>query len=290
MEKRRYALRLAYDGGAFRGFQRQPGLPTVQEALENALASLGRGIRVETAARTDAGVHAIDQVVTFSTRTDMDPTLLRRMVNAHTPPALLCLDAVRVGTSVHARASAHSRTYVYLVAWPAPSALRPYAWSLPDNRAFPGHPVTSLDVRRAGEALAHVLGEHDFGGFARPGDQTARRRRDSSATVTTVTRAGIVGASTEPVAAIVMEGRSFLRAMVRNIVGTVVAAGVGAAEPSRILEILASPGARYRGVRAPGWGLTLARVAYPRPLFDAVPPGRTAPRRSETPEPDPEAP
>ncbi len=290
MDKRRYALRLAYDGGAFRGFQRQPGLPTVQEALEIALAHVERGIRVETAARTDAGVHAVDQVVTFSTRTDIDPVHLRRAVNAHTPPALLCVDAARVAPSVHARASVRSRTYVYLVAWPVPAGLGGYAWSLPDERAFPGAPAASVDVVRAEEALRHVVGEHDFGGFARPGEQTARRGRDPAATVTVVTRAEIVRACSDPLAAIVIEGRSFLRAMVRNIVGTVVAAGVGAVDPSRVLEILASPGARYRGVRAPGWGLTLARVAYPQLLFGAGPSGRTAPRRSGTPGPDPGAP
>jgi tRNA pseudouridine38-40 synthase len=288
--KHRYALRLAYDGGAFRGFQRQPGLPTVQGALEIALARIDRSIRIQVAARTDAGVHAVDQVVTFSTRTDIDPDLLRRTVNAHTPAALLCLDAARVAPSVHARASAHARTYVYLLGWPAPPGLREHAWSLPDERAFPGMVAPRFDAERARAALAPIVGEHDFAAFARPGEQTARRARDPDATHATILEARLVLASDAPLAAIILEGRSFLRAMVRNIVGTVVGVAVGAAEPSRVSEILASPGARYRGVRAPGWGLTLGRVSYPRPLFASGPTGHTAPRRNGTPEPDPGAP
>ena len=90
--------------------------------------------------------------------------------------------------------------------------------------------------------------------FARPGDQRG--------TVRTITRAEVVSATWAPLHAVVIEGRGFLRAMVRNLVGTAVAAAVGRAAPGAIGELLAA-GTRYRGVRAPGWGLTLARVTYP---------------------------
>lgn len=267
MQKRRYALRLAYDGSAFRGFQRQPGLVTVQGSVEDALARLCGRVRIQAAARTDAGVHAVDQVVTFNTRAQLDPVALRTAVNAHTPPALVCLDAAPVPRSVHARASARSRTYVYLVGWPAPEELRGHAWSLPDPRAFReiDHPV--VDLTRGRSALALIVGEHDFGGFARSGEQTRRRAVDTRATVATVTRATIIAASGLPLAAFVLEGESFVRAMIRNVVGTVVAVALGLAQPSIVTQMLLAPGERYRGVRAPGWGLTLARVAYPRPLF-----------------------
>jgi len=267
VEKRRYAVRLAYDGGAFRGFQRQPGMTTVQGCLEAALAHIGVEVRLEPAARTDAGVHAIDQVVTFTARAALEPAALRAAINAHTPPALLCLDAARVPPAFHARASARSRTYVYLVGWPAPAELAGYAWSLPDARAFPDLPSQLVDLARAADALARIAGEHDFGGFARPGEQTARRRVDARATVRTVVRAEVVPAVGAPLAAFVLEGHGFLRAMVRNVVGAVVAAAVGVTSPERLSDILRAPGERYRGVRAPGWGLTLARVAYAEPLF-----------------------
>jgi tRNA pseudouridine38-40 synthase len=258
VQKHRHALLVAYEGGAFRGFQRQPGLPTVQEALELALRPLGLTGRLDAAARTDAGVHALAQVVTFWSRVAHDPGRLRAAVNAATPPGLLCLAAARVPGSVHARASAASRRYVYLVGTPAPEALRAYAWSLPDERAFPGVGAARLDARAMREALAQAVGEHDFAGFARPGEQRG--------TVRTVLRADVVEASDQPLWALVIEGRGFLRAMVRNLAGTAVAAGLGLVPPSRVGEILMAR-ERYRGVRAPGWGLTLAGVSYVPALF-----------------------
>jgi len=267
VEKRRYALRLAYDGGDFRGFQLQPGMMTVQGCLEEALAHIGLRVSFQVAARTDAGVHALDQVVTFTARAALEPATLRAAINARTPPGLLCLDAARVAPRTHARASATSRTYVYVVGWPAPPGLARFAWSLPDAIAFPGLASPRVDLERARDALARVLGRHDFAGFARPGEQTARRALDPCATVRTISRAELVAAARRPVAAVVFEGDGFLRAMVRNIVGSVVAAAVGWVEPDRVSQILAEPGRRYRGVRAPGRGLTLARVGYPFPIF-----------------------
>lgn len=254
MEKRRYALRLAYQGSAFRGFQRQPGLPTVQEALERALAALGIRSRLDAAARTDAGVHALGQVVGFAARADLDPDALRAAVNRETPPEILCLEARRVPPSFHARASAVSRRYLYLVGLPPPPGLGPYAWVLPDERAFPGARSARLDAAAMRAALAAAVGEHDFRAFARPGEQRG--------TVRSLERAQVVEASWAPLYAVVLEGRGFLRAMARNLVGTAVTVGLGLAPPSRLGEILAA-GGRYRGVRAPGWGLTLDSVAYP---------------------------
>jgi len=258
MEKRRHALLLAYDGGAFRGFQRQPGLPTVQEALEAALRPLGLSGRIDVAARTDAGVHALGQVVTFWARGAPEGAALRAAVNAATPPGLMCVEAAQVPPSTHARASARSRRYVYLVGAPAPAELRGRAWSLPDERAFPGLAAPRLEAAVVQEALALALGEHDFAGFARPGEQRG--------TVRSLLSAEVIAAVGQPLWAVVLTGRGFLRAMVRNLVGTAVAAGLGLAAPSRVAEILAARG-RYRGVRAPAWGLTLAGVEYRPPLF-----------------------
>lgn len=251
--KHRYALRLAYEGAAFRGFQRQPGLPTVQDALEPALRALGLAGRLDVAARTDAGVSALDQVVSFWSTRALDPAELRRQVNAGTPPELVCLDAAPVAPSFHARASARSRTYVYLVGTPPPQSLHGWAWELPDARAFPSIDEPVLDPERVRAALGAALGTHDFTGFARPGEQKDPTR--------TLLRADVIAASWAPLWAIVLEGRGFLRAMARNLVGTAVTVGVGAAPPSVVGELLAARG-RYRGVRAPAWGLALARVSY----------------------------
>jgi tRNA pseudouridine38-40 synthase len=251
--RRRYALRIAYDGAAFRGFQRQPGLPTVQEALEAALRPLGVDGRLDVAARTDAGVSALDQVVSFWARADHDRRALRAAVNAATPPAICCLDAARVPERFHARASAVSRTYVYLVGAPPPDALAGRAWALPDARAFPVETPVKLDPGAMRAALADAVGTHDFTAFARPGEQ-----KDP---VRTVLRAEVLAAEWTPLCAIVLEGRGFLRAMARHLVGTAVTVGLGLAPPSTVRELLAARG-RYRGVRAPGWGLTLAKVRY----------------------------
>lgn len=254
MERRRYALRLLYDGRAFRGFQRQPGLPTVQEAVEAGLRRAGVEAPLQVAARTDAGVSALDQVVGFTTRADLDLGALRRAVNEAAPEALICLGAARAPPSFHARASALSRTYVYLVGTQAPAEVAPWCWSLPDERAFPGVAAPRLDAGAMQEALSHAVGTHDFVGLARPGEQRG--------TVRTVTRAEVLASEALPLYAVVLTGRGFLRAMVRNLVGTAVASGLGLT-PTTALRDLLQGRARYRGVRAPGWGLTLVNVSYP---------------------------
>lgn len=226
----------------------------MEEALLRALAPFRLAPRLETAARTDAGVHAIGQVVTFSARADLDVAALRAAVNAGTPEGLVCLDAWRASPRFHARASALSRTYVYLVGLPPPPGLERYAWRLPDERAFGGVAPDRLDAEAMSHALAAALGEHDFSGFARPGDQ-----RDP---VRTLLRTRVWEAAWTPLYAVVLEGRGFLRAQVRNLVGTAVEVGLGIAPTSRIEELLRARG-RYRGVRAPGWGLTLVKVSYP---------------------------
>jgi len=259
MEKRRYALRIAYDGGAFRGFQRQPGLATVEQALLQALSPMGIAPRLEVAARTDAGVHALSQFVSFWARADLEPAALREAVNRGTPPALTCLEAWRAPGAFHARASATSRTYFYLVGFSPLDGLEGRAWLLPDQRAFAGVHPESLDVPAMSEALASAVGEHDFTGFARPGEQRG--------TVRTLLRADVEAAPWGPLYAMRLEGRGFLRAQVRNLVGTAVAVGLGLAPATRIADLLRSR-ERYRGVRAPAWGLTLENVEYPP---DALP-------------------
>ncbi|HET6440102.1 MAG TPA: tRNA pseudouridine(38-40) synthase TruA [Anaeromyxobacter sp.] len=253
MERRCYAMRLWYEGGRFRGYQRQPGLPTVERALCEALERSGVAARPVAAARTDAGVHAMAQVVSFAVRRELDPVLLRREVNAALPEGVAVVEAWAAARNFHARASARSRTYVYLVGSELPEVLRGYAWALPDERAFPGVHPQHPDPSAMRLALALAVGTHDFRGFARPGPSAGGAR--------TLLRAEVVSASWAPFHALLFEGTGFARAMVRNLCGTVVAVGLGLAPPARVSEIIASRG-RYRGVRAPAWGLTLASVLY----------------------------
>jgi len=254
MERRFYAMRLWYDGGRFRGFQRQPGLPSVEQALQEALRQAGVRAHIFAAARTDAGVHALSQVVSFAVRAALEPEALRRAVNAALPEGIAVVEVRAAEKGFHARASALSRTYVYLVGTDLSEGLAPYAWCLPDARAFPSLAVQLPDPSAIRAALAPAVGTHDFAGFARGGASGSTRR--------TLLRAEVHSASWAPLHAVVLEGTGFVRAMVRHLVGTAVAAGLGLVPPSRVAEILAARG-RYRGVRAPGQGLTLAAVAYP---------------------------
>ncbi|HYD40559.1 MAG TPA: tRNA pseudouridine(38-40) synthase TruA [Anaeromyxobacter sp.] len=253
MERRFYAMRLWYDGRRYHGWQRQPGTPTVQEAVEEALARAGVRAPLAAAARTDRGVHATSQVVSFAVRAALEPSALRRAVNAALPADVAVLDVWCPAGSFHARASARARTYVYLVGTALPPELHGYAWSLPDDRAFPSVPDRPLDPAAMRRALAAAVGTHDFAPFARPGAAREATR--------TLLRAEVHSASWTPLHALVLEGTGFVRAMVRNLVGTAVAAGLGVASPAIVGELLRA-GGRYRGVRAPAWGLTLASVAY----------------------------
>jgi tRNA pseudouridine38-40 synthase len=264
VQRRRYALRLAYDGAAFRGFQKQPGLPSVQGALESALEALEPTLQrrgtIATAGRTDAGVHAQEQVVSFAAGGQIPPDRLRADLNQALPPGLLCWGAAEVPLRFHARFSAVEREYCYLVGTPAPEPLAGRCWSLPDPRAFPDTPpATALDAGAMGVALASILGEHDFRGFARPSE-------DAGGTVRRVTSAEVLAAPWAPLYAVRIAGTGFVRAMVRHLVGTAVAVGLGFLPASAVAEILARR-ERYRGVRAPGWGLTLTKVTYPSDPF-----------------------
>src|SRR5512141_1068687 len=109
MERRFYAMRLWYEGARFHGFQRQPGLPSVQEVLRHALVQVGVDVPFFAAARTDRGVHALGQVVSFAVRADLDPDALRRSVNAALPEGVAVLEAWRARPGFHARADGLSR-------------------------------------------------------------------------------------------------------------------------------------------------------------------------------------
>src|SRR5512142_1697323 len=158
MERRFYAMRLWYDGGRFRGFQRQPGLPSVEEALQEALRRAGVRAHLFAAARTDAGVHALSQVASFAVRAALEPEALRRALNAALPEGVAVVEVREAGGAFHARASALSRTYVYLVGADLPAGLAPYAWCLPDPRAFPSLAVQLPDPLAMRAALVQAVG------------------------------------------------------------------------------------------------------------------------------------
>ena len=163
-------LDVAYDGRPFHGFARQPDVRTVQGDLEDALAKLfARPTASVGAGRTDAGVHALGQVVNVKDAPDdLDPVKVRDALNAMLAPAIVVVSAASVADDFHARFSARSRTYVYAI----------LGAEIPDPFLAPTtlyHPEP-LDIATMNEAAGHLVGPHDFGSFGRvPEGQSAER-------------------------------------------------------------------------------------------------------------------
>jgi tRNA pseudouridine38-40 synthase len=242
----RIALGLEYDGAAFCGWQTQPGGCGVQDHLERSLSSLAdRPVAVTAAGRTDTGVHAAAQVVHFDTDAIRDPQSWVRGTNANLDPAARVQWAQEVPGDFHARFSARSRSYEYLLLSEpvAPAILRgKVGWY---HRA--------LDVEAMGRALAAVRGEHDFSAF-RDAQCQAKSPVRHMLEARVERRGNLI--------AFRFRANAFLHHMIRNLVGSLVYVGAGKHAPDWIGELLA---ARDRTAAAPTFapdGLYLAAIEY----------------------------
>jgi tRNA pseudouridine38-40 synthase len=244
---RRVKLVLAYDGTAYRGFQVQPNGPTIQAVLEEALGRLlQEPVRLRPAGRTDAGVHAREQVVDFADSARRPLGVIIRGGNALLPSDIRILSADEVRPEFDARRHATEKEYRYFLHTSpvaSPFFLR-YAW----------HIERPLDFGAMREALGGVVGEHDFAAFRSQGC-TART------TVRTLFRAELAEALPS-LHYVAVSGSGFLRHMVRAIVGTLVAVGEGKIPPERMGEILDRRDRTRAGPTAPARGLFLWRVTY----------------------------
>jgi tRNA pseudouridine38-40 synthase len=247
------ALTIAYDGSAFHGFARQPGLATVQGRIEEALAVvLRREVTCEGAGRTDAGVHALGQVVSFtSAEGDPDADTLRRSLTALLAPHIAVREVRSAVPGFSARHDAAMREYRYLlVPGPVPPvALRGHAWWTKG--------ALELDAMR--EAAACLLGEHDFRSFCVTGSAEGKR------TVRDVALLEIAPTCQlgEDCVELRIAGRSFLHSMVRIVTGSLVQVGKGRRAPGSIADALAACARSAAGPTAPPCGLTLWKVDYP---------------------------
>lgn len=259
---RNLRLVLLYEGTDFHGFQRQRGVPTVQEAIENKLAKItGEPTTVIAAGRTDAGVHATGQVINFHTTCAIPAQRLAIAVNSLPPYSVLARRGEEVGPAFHARFDARSRSYRYLIWQGEPSPfLRRYVWRIPREEAADTPSDRArwarrgrLDLDRMRAAAAHLLGEHDFRAFCASATEVEQ-------TVRTVTQIEI--REKKGLVWIDVTANGFLQSMVRIIVGTLVEVAQGDREPDEVAAILASRDRGNAGPTAPAHGLFLTRVTY----------------------------
>jgi tRNA pseudouridine38-40 synthase len=216
------ALVVAYDGTEFRGFAAQPGQRTVAAALREALEQSLRGDVADLvcAGRTDAGVHAWGQVVSFSTDTDLDPDRLDRLahsINRHLGPELVVREARTVPSDFDARRSAVARTYRYTVVHrPAPDPfLARFAWWVPE----------AIELSRLRLGADPFIGAHDFAAFCRKGPVGSTTTRRVLRSRWDVLDDGVLRYE--------IQATAFCWQMVRSIVGTLVDIGQGRRTPGR---------------------------------------------------------
>jgi len=248
---RRVKLTIAYDGTAYSGFQLQPNGVTIQSVVEDALGRLlQEPVRVRAAGRTDAGVHAREQVIDFADSGRRSPGTIVRGGNALLPPDIRFLSAEEAPPSFDALRGAKSKEYRYfLYIDPVASPfLARYAWHLDG----------AVDLRPMRKGLAHIVGRHDFSSFRGQGC-TART------TVREIFRAGIEAEAVAGLHSVRIEGSGFLRHMVRNVVGTLVDIGRGKSPPDRVRDLLGLRDRTLAGPNAPPHGLFLWEVAYGKP-------------------------
>ncbi|TJZ86708.1 tRNA pseudouridine(38-40) synthase TruA [Paracoccus hibiscisoli] len=256
----RFALQVEYDGAPFAGWQAQADQPSVQGAIETALARLDPGFatrRIAAAGRTDAGVHATGQVAHADLDRDWDPFRLSEALNWHLKPApVAILQAARVDDDFHARFSAVERRYLFrLVARRAPMTHgKGQVWQV----------LNPLDVGAMRAGAAHLVGHHDFTTF----------RSSICQAKSPVKSLDEIRIEAQPIPQGMeyrfhLRARSFLHNQVRSIVGTLERVGAGSWAPDRVRDALEARNRAACGPVCPPHGLYLTGVGYPRDPFGA---------------------
>ncbi|MBS1187695.1 MAG: truA [Burkholderiaceae bacterium] len=243
---KRIALGIEYDGTQWRGWQTQPDGHTVQDRLEAAIRDFTQtGIRTMCAGRTDAGVHALEQVVHLDTALDRTPQSWVRGVNSYLPPSVAVRWACEVPPDFHARNSAIARRYRYVL------YNNPVRSPLLRSRA--GWVFRPLALEPMRQAAQFLLGEHDF---------TAFRAAECQAITPVKTMQSVEIEQRGDLFVFTLQANAFLHHMVRNIVGSLVYVGKGDRPPEWLRQVLDG---RDRNQAAPTFmpdGLYLAKVIY----------------------------
>jgi tRNA pseudouridine38-40 synthase len=246
MDVNNIKLILSYDGSLYHGWQRQDNGVTIQGVIEEKIEAMtGEPVTLIASGRTDAGVHALNQVCNFTTRSRIDPKAIKAGLNSMLPDDIVVTGAQYVPMEFHARYSVRSKVYEYrILNTNDPDVfLRNYTW----------HIRRPLDKDEMTRCLSVLTGTHDFSSFKSAGSGNTNPVRS-------VSRAELYCLDNQ--VRIIMEADGFLRHMVRNIVGTVVEAGMGRRDALNIKKILEARDRRRAGRKAPAQGLFLASVIY----------------------------
>ncbi len=242
-----YKMHLQYDGSTFDGWQKQKNTDrTIQAKLEKVLSDLaGVPIEVQGAGRTDAGVHAYDQVANFHFPEKPDPLFLRDYLNRYLPERIGILRVEETASSFHSRLSAVGKEYLYRIRNSTlPNVFqRGYQYVCPDF----------LDLTRMREAAGYLVGTHDYASFC----SHAGKKKS---TVRTIHRISIETENEEIL--LYYHGNGFLHNMVRILTGTLVEVGKGLRSPDSMPELLQKKDRRDAGFTAPPHGLFLYKVYY----------------------------
>jgi len=250
---RNLKLILSYDGSEFAGWQVQPDAPTVQGTLASAIGRItGEKVLPQGSGRTDAGVHALAQVVTFVTESSVPTANFVKALNDILPGSVRVLEVEEAAADFHARHSARAKTYRYRIYRPdiCPPFLARYVWHYP----YP------LDEAEMSAAAVRVEGEHDFTSFAAV-DPERGREGTSVSNVRRIFSSGWERQRDEFVYTV--KGSGFLHHMVRNLVGTFILVGKGTLQPEDLTGILEARNRSAAGATAPASGLYLVNVEYP---------------------------
>ena len=249
---RNLKLMLSFDGSDFSGWQVQPDASTIQGTLASAIGRLtGENVLPQGSGRTDAGVHALAQVATFSTASPIPVENFLKALNDILPPSIRILEVKEVPADFHARKSARAKTYRYRICRAAICSpfLARYVWHFP----YP------LDENAMSNAAAAIVGEHDFTSFAAVDPERGQENHEVS-NVRTIFSSRFERQDDEFVYTV--RGSGFLHHMVRNLVGTLILVGKGTLQPQDIASILAARNRSAAGATAPASGLFLVSVEY----------------------------
>jgi len=250
---RHFKLTIAYDGTDFHGWQIQAEKPTVQGEIVNVLRRITQEqIHLHGSGRTDAGVHALGQVGSFKTQSSLSPGEFQRALNAILPPTIRIMQAEEVGPDFNARWSARAKIYRYRIY--RGRVVPPSEWRYVLHYPFP------LDEEKMADAAARFVGMHDFASFAAStGSEDDDKERNTEREIYST---DLARSTDKEELIFTVRGRSFLRYMVRKMVGTLLDVGRGRLQPEDIEKLFALRDRSKSGPTAPPQGLCMVKVEH----------------------------